>query len=43
MSRKINLTRPLKPLNHYFPPLHDVIISPHGSLVGIYEDKKIEN
>ena len=29
MREKTNLTRPLKPLNHQLPPLHDLIISPH--------------
>ena len=28
MRGKLNLTRPLKALNHYLPPLHDNIISP---------------
>ena len=29
MRGKLNLTRPLKALNHELPPLHDNIISPH--------------
>ena len=27
--KKTNLTQPLKLLNHYLPPLHDLIVSPH--------------
>ena len=29
MRGNTNLNRPLKPLNHLFPPLHDLVISPH--------------
>ena len=29
MRGKTNLARPLKPLNHYFTPLHDLIIGPY--------------
>ena len=29
VNERQNLTRPLKPLNHELPPLHDLIIGPH--------------